>query len=99
MTVPVRSVEDTVLLECADLVKSCTVVGHYKPALVLFVEPQAGVKASEPSEVTAIKEEILNRIATFNASRFAHERIKNTEHIIVVPTGSLDRGGVRCYSA
>ncbi|TCD63101.1 hypothetical protein EIP91_006005 [Steccherinum ochraceum] len=88
-----KSIEDTVMLKCADLVKTCTVVGHYKPALILFVEPQPGAAVTTPSEETALKDRILGCMTKFNARLFSHERIADINHIVIVPTGSLDRGG------
>lgn len=86
------------MVTCADLVKNCTVVGHHKPALVLFVEPQADVAVSTSAEVSAFKEKLLKLIAPFNARLFSHERIEDKDHIIIAPAGSLARGGVSVYS-
>ncbi|KAH8101485.1 acetyl-CoA synthetase-like protein [Cristinia sonorae] len=88
-----KSIEDMVLIQCANLVKNCTIVGHYKPTLVLFVEPQNDVAVATTAEVFAFKGQLLKKIAPSNATLFPHERIENPDHVVVVPSGSLDRGG------
>ncbi|KAF9021018.1 acetyl-CoA synthetase-like protein [Hymenopellis radicata] len=45
-----RSIEDNIFTTCSDVVYNCTVVGHYKPAPVLFVEP-----ISDPADHEALK--------------------------------------------
>ncbi|KAF8890319.1 acetyl-CoA synthetase-like protein [Mucidula mucida] len=71
-----KSIEDNVLKLCADMVSNCAVVGHLKPAPVLFVEPVR---------------EIIKRTAAFNERLFAHERITSPDCIVVVPRGNLPR--------
>ncbi|KAF7297287.1 Acetyl-CoA synthetase-like protein [Mycena indigotica] len=84
-----KSIEDNCMLTCADLVKNCTVVGHYKPALVLFIEPALAL--SSESDLATFKMEILKQTAAFNARLFSHERITDARRIVVVPPGSLPR--------
>ncbi|KAJ6620659.1 hypothetical protein B0H10DRAFT_2163492 [Mycena sp. CBHHK59/15] len=46
-----KSIEDNVLTTCVDLVQNCVVVGHYRPAVVLFVEPIQPITNSEDDVV------------------------------------------------
>lgn len=75
---------------CSEIVHSCVVVGHRKPALVLFVEPRVEVE-----DEASFKEDILRRTADFNSRLFKHERIIDQEHIVVVSPGSFKRTEVR----
>jgi len=84
-----KSIEDNCMLNCADLVKNCTVVGHYKPAVVLFIEPALSLPGD--TDISAFKAEILKQTAPFNARLFQHERITDPNFIVVVPPGSLPR--------
>ncbi|KAJ6552813.1 acetyl-CoA synthetase-like protein [Mycena capillaripes] len=84
-----KSIEDNIRITCPDIVRNCTVVGHYKPAVVLFIEPV--LDTVSPDEVTILKDEVLRRTAEFNANLFEHERILDREHIVVVPAGVLPR--------
>ncbi|KAJ6544423.1 acetyl-CoA synthetase-like protein [Mycena capillaripes] len=84
-----KSIEDYVLTSCADLVQNCVVVGHYKPAIVLFVEPVTPIKSTEDD--TSLKTAILDRIATFNSRLIAHERIASALQIVSVLANSLPR--------
>ncbi|KAJ7143491.1 acetyl-CoA synthetase-like protein [Mycena crocata] len=84
-----KSIEDNCMLTCANLVKNCAVVGHYKPAVVLFIEPV--LELAGEADIAAFKAEIIKRTAAFNAKLFAHERIEDANFIIVVPPGSLPR--------
>lgn len=65
------------------------VVGHYKPAVVLFVESANSISTEE--EIASLKAEILARTAAFNARLFVHERITDPLQIVVVKAGSLPR--------
>ncbi|KAJ7625660.1 hypothetical protein FB45DRAFT_795845, partial [Roridomyces roridus] len=93
-----RSIEDNVLATCADIVHCVVVVGHYKPAVVLFVEPIAA-KQDEDS----LKEEILKRTGAFNSRLFEHEQIQNILQIVCVPAGSpprtSEKGNIRRKAA
>ncbi|KAF9016263.1 acetyl-CoA synthetase-like protein [Hymenopellis radicata] len=82
-----KSIEDNILKSCADIVSNCTVVGHYKPAPVLFVEPAV----DDDADRDALKREIIERTAGFNERLFAHERITTPDCIVVVPRGNLSR--------
>ncbi|KAJ6471759.1 acetyl-CoA synthetase-like protein [Mycena vitilis] len=84
-----KSIEDNCMITCANLVKNCAVVGHYKPAVVLFVEP--AVSLPDDINIAAFKGEILKRTESFNARLFQHERIMDPNFIVVVPPGSLPR--------
>ncbi|KAG6820548.1 hypothetical protein H0H93_015433 [Arthromyces matolae] len=88
-----RSIEDAVLLTCADLVPSCVVVGYCKP-IVVFVEPTPAHVATDPVE---LKAEIIKRTAKFQAGLYPHERFD--DRIIVVAAGGLprttDKGNIR----
>ncbi|KAF7368498.1 Acetyl-CoA synthetase-like protein [Mycena venus] len=84
-----KSIEDHVLTSCADLVRNCVVVGHYKPAVVLFVEPTE--PSNSPEDETLLKTAILDRISAFNARLIVHERINSAAQIVSVPSGSLPR--------
>ncbi|KAJ7036755.1 acetyl-CoA synthetase-like protein [Mycena alexandri] len=83
------SIEDNVLSVCSRLVQNCTVVGHNKPHIVLFVEPV--VQPISEADVAALRAEILQLTAPFRERLFVHERIAAAEHIVVVPSGSLSR--------
>ncbi|KAJ7983268.1 acetyl-CoA synthetase-like protein [Mycena polygramma] len=84
-----KSIEDNCMLTCANLVRNCAVVGHYKPAPVLFVEPTLPLAGD--TEIAAFKAEILTRTEPFNARLFSHERITDPRFIVVAPSGSLPR--------
>ncbi|KAJ7480176.1 acetyl-CoA synthetase-like protein [Mycena galericulata] len=84
-----KSIEDNCMLTCANLVKNCAVVGHYKPAVVLFIEPTLSLPGE--TDIAAFKAEILKQTETFNARLFEHERITDPNFIVVVPPGSLPR--------
>jgi hypothetical protein len=71
-------------------VGNCVVAGHYKPAIVLFVEPLS-VDPSHGNAVGILKEQILARHAPFNASAFIHERLQSKVQIVAVPRGTLPR--------
>jgi hypothetical protein len=84
-----RSIEDHVLFSCADLVQNCVIVGHYKPGVVLFVEPIQPVNSPEDEGV--LKAVIIDRIAGFNSRLIVHEWIESTLQIVPVKSGSLPR--------
>ncbi|KAJ7907208.1 hypothetical protein B0H13DRAFT_1879813 [Mycena leptocephala] len=84
-----KSIEDHVLFSCADLVQNCVIVGHYKPGVVLFVEPIQPVNFPEDEGV--LKAVIIDRIAGFNSRLIVHERIESTLQIVPVKSGSLPR--------
>ncbi|KAJ7333444.1 acetyl-CoA synthetase-like protein [Mycena albidolilacea] len=81
-----KSIEDHVLTSCADLVRNCVVVGHYKPAVVLFVEP-----VNPSGDDGVLKTAVLERISSFNARLMIHERVTTPVQIVSVPSGSLPR--------
>jgi hypothetical protein len=56
---------------------------------VLFIE--AAASDSMVLDANSLKDEVLRRTAAFNAQLFVHERIADTEHIVVVPAGTLPR--------
>ncbi|CAA7268855.1 unnamed protein product [Cyclocybe aegerita] len=85
-----KSIEDNILVVCADLVQNCVVVGHYKPGVVLLVEPTI-VDLADESAVSGLKARILERHVSFNNRLFDHERIKHAFQIVVVPRGTLPR--------
>ncbi|KAJ7709507.1 acetyl-CoA synthetase-like protein [Mycena rosella] len=84
-----KSIEDNIRLTCPDIVRNCTVVGHYKPAVVLFIE--AVSDSTSAPDVDILKDEVLRRTAAFNSNLFEHERIVDREHIVVVAPGALPR--------
>ncbi|KAJ7226281.1 acetyl-CoA synthetase-like protein [Mycena rebaudengoi] len=84
-----KSIEDNIRLTCPDIVGNCTVVGHNRPSVVLFIE--AAASDSVVLDANSLKDEVLRRTAAFNAQLFVHERIADTEHIVVVPAGTLPR--------
>ncbi|KAJ7204691.1 acetyl-CoA synthetase-like protein [Mycena pura] len=84
-----KSIEDNCMFTCAHLVKNCTVVGHYKPALMLFIEPALALPSE--TDLVAFKAAILAQTEAFNKRLFLHERISDPNHIVVVPAGSLPR--------
>ncbi|KAJ6629584.1 acetyl-CoA synthetase-like protein [Mycena sp. CBHHK59/15] len=88
-----KSIEDNVLTTCADLVQNCVVVGHYKPAIVLFVEPIQPITSAEDDNL--LKEAILNRTRAFTDRLFIHEKVTSLSQIVSVPSGSLPRTTVR----
>lgn len=64
-------------------------VGHYKPAIVLFVEPVKLVDADEP--VALLKAQILERTTPFTERLFAHEKIIDPAQIVLIAQGTLPR--------
>jgi hypothetical protein len=68
-------------------------VGHYKPGIVLFVEPVTATDS--PEDERRFKMAILNRISAFNARLILRERIESALQIVSVPAGSLPRTRVR----
>ena len=64
-------------------------VGHYKPVIVLFVEPVKLVDAEE--SVALLKAQILERTAAFTERLFAHEKIIAPAQIVLVAQGTLPR--------
>ncbi|KAJ7585901.1 acetyl-CoA synthetase-like protein [Mycena floridula] len=85
-----KSIEDNLLRICPDLVQQCVVVGHYKPAPVLLVEP-IDVSFNYETGSDALKEEILKRTLTFNERVYPHEQIRDPSRIVIIKTGSLPR--------
>ncbi|KAF9477030.1 acetyl-CoA synthetase-like protein [Pholiota conissans] len=85
-----KSIEDNILHVCSDLVGNCVVAGHYKPGIVLFVEPLF-VDPSDNDAVVILKEQILERHAPFNTNAFIHERLQSKLQIVVVHRGTLPR--------
>ncbi|KAJ6604261.1 acetyl-CoA synthetase-like protein [Mycena vulgaris] len=84
-----KSIEDNCMLTCADLVHNCVAVGHYRPAVVLFIEPALSLPGE--TDIAAFKAEILKQTEAFNSRLFQHERITDSNFIVVVPPGSLPR--------
>ncbi|KAJ7580942.1 acetyl-CoA synthetase-like protein [Mycena floridula] len=85
-----KAIEDNVLLICADIVGNCVVVGHYKPAVVLFVEP-FDLSFSYETGSKELKRQILERTLEFNKLLYAHERITEESLIVIVKPGVLPR--------
>ncbi|KAJ7611711.1 acetyl-CoA synthetase-like protein [Roridomyces roridus] len=85
-----KAIEDNVLQVSSQLVSNCTAVGHYKPGVVLFVEPVTPVTPGSDKEMV-LKKEIIALTAPFNARLFLHERITDPGRIVVVPQGKLAR--------
>jgi len=90
----IRAIEDNILLSCADLVQNCVVVGHYKPGIILLVEPTMTDPTDEIA-VSELKSMILERHAPFNSRLFAHERLQQLYQIVPVPRNKLPRTMVR----
>ncbi|KAJ7084974.1 acetyl-CoA synthetase-like protein [Mycena epipterygia] len=90
-----KSIEDNIRVTCPDIVRNCTVVGHYKPAVVLFIEAVSDSTTSD--DVDILKDEVLRRTAAFNVDLFEHERIVDRGHIVVVPAGALPRTKLIIY--
>ncbi|KAJ7183460.1 acetyl-CoA synthetase-like protein [Mycena filopes] len=84
-----KSIEDNVLSVCSKLVQNCTVVGHNKPHIVLFVEPV--VQPTSEPELARLRSQIMELTAPFRERLFVHERLAAPEHIVVVPSGKLSR--------
>ncbi|KAJ6529982.1 acetyl-CoA synthetase-like protein [Mycena vulgaris] len=84
-----KSIEDNVMTTCADLIQNVVVVGHYKPAVVLFVEPIQPIKSPEDDDF--LKAAILKRTSDFNSRLFVHEQINSPFQIVSLPSGSLSR--------
>ncbi|KAJ7097225.1 acetyl-CoA synthetase-like protein [Mycena belliarum] len=84
-----KSIEDNVLATCADLIHNTVVVGHYKPVIVLFVEPLQPITSLE--EENTLKATILKRTGDFNSRLFVHEQINSPDQIFPLPIGSLSR--------
>lgn len=70
--------------------QNCVVVGHYKPGIVLLVEPSSADPTDE-AVISDLKEKILERHSSFNARLFIHERINGGHQIVIVPRGTLPR--------
>ncbi|KAJ7983251.1 acetyl-CoA synthetase-like protein [Mycena polygramma] len=92
-----KSIEDHVLATCSDLVQNCVVVGHYKPAVVLFVEPISPI--ASPKDDGVLKSDVFARISAFNSRLFPHEKINDLSQIVSVSAGSLvrtaEKGNIR----
>lgn len=90
-----RSIEDRVLLDCADLVANCVVVGYCKP-IVVFVEPTSA-HADSAEKTSGLKAEVIQRLENYQSSLFPHERFE--DRVVVVKAGSLprttDKGNIR----
>jgi hypothetical protein len=71
-------------------VGNCVVTGHYKPGIVLFIEPLF-VDPSDGGAVEMLKEQILERHAPFNGGAFEHEQLQSKVQIVAVPQGTLPR--------
>ncbi|KAJ7117479.1 hypothetical protein C8R44DRAFT_879044 [Mycena epipterygia] len=84
-----KLIEDNALTTCADFVENVAVVGHYKPAVVLFVEPINSIKGVE--DEAALKAKILTRTRAFTDRLFEHEQVKSLVQIVTVDAGSLPR--------
>ncbi|KAJ6544425.1 acetyl-CoA synthetase-like protein [Mycena capillaripes] len=86
-----RSIEDHILTICADLVQNCVIVGHYKPGIVLFVEPVPLINSLEDDGL--LKTNIIDRISVFNTSLIEHERINSALQISLPRT--TEKGNIR----
>ncbi|KAF9531400.1 acetyl-CoA synthetase-like protein [Crepidotus variabilis] len=82
-----KGIEDNILREAADLVKNSVVVGHYKPGIVLIVEPAV----PEPEDEEKLKADILSRHAKYNDRLFFHEQLRSTLQVILAAQGTLPR--------
>ena len=84
-----RSIDDAVKQLCKDIVFDCVAVGSGRPSPALLVEP------TENAERDAIPRIIVERLVTFNESRFPHERLNDPRLVLVVDRGALPRTAVR----
>ncbi|THH07614.1 hypothetical protein EW145_g3248 [Phellinidium pouzarii] len=80
-----RAIEDNVRATCGDLVDECIVVGTGRPSPALFIEP------AKDMDHEKLKREIIRRTREFHARRYLHEKITDTELVIVVERGALPR--------
>ncbi|KAF5005592.1 hypothetical protein FDECE_7999 [Fusarium decemcellulare] len=86
------SIERNAMQTCGDdLVDAAVVVGARRPSPVLMVEPKDGVTIKPEDKLSQLKNEILQRVTPFHKRRYLHERIDDTQFILVVPKGSLPR--------
>ncbi|KAJ6530077.1 acetyl-CoA synthetase-like protein [Mycena vulgaris] len=84
-----KSIEDNVLATCADLIQNIVVVGHHRPAVILFAEPSQPIESPEAED--GLKANILERIRTFTERLFEHEQVKSPLQILFANSGSLPR--------
>ncbi|KAH8120399.1 acetyl-CoA synthetase-like protein [Phellopilus nigrolimitatus] len=80
-----RAIEDNVRATCADLIDECIVVGTGRASPALFIEPATEMDHER------LKREIIRRTRAFHSRRYLHERITDTELVIVVDRKALPR--------
>ncbi|KAJ3512855.1 hypothetical protein NLJ89_g3283 [Agrocybe chaxingu] len=79
-----------ITISCTESLTDIFLVGHYKPGVVLLVEPTT-VDPADDSAVSGLKAKILERNDPFNSRLFDHERIKHAFQIVIVSRGTLPR--------
>ncbi|KAJ7573866.1 acetyl-CoA synthetase-like protein [Mycena floridula] len=84
-----KAIEDNVMRVCSDIITNCVIVGHYKPAVVLFVEPLGSFNYETGSD--DLKRQILERTLPFNQRLLPHEQIMDPLVIVIVRPSSLPR--------
>jgi hypothetical protein len=67
------------------------VVGHYKPAIVLCIEPLTPLAEDSGTAIAELKSTVIERMKGFTTRLFPHERITYPEQIVIVEAGSLPR--------
>ncbi|KAG8994733.1 hypothetical protein FRB94_009671 [Tulasnella sp. JGI-2019a] len=87
-----KSIEDNVRMMCGDLVEDCVVIGTGRRSPTLFIEPSVLWDGEK------LKWEIRRRIQPFHSRRYMHERIVQSQFIVVVPSKTLPqtaKGNIR----
>ncbi|KAK7464738.1 hypothetical protein VKT23_005944 [Stygiomarasmius scandens] len=94
-----KAIEDAVRQYCADLISDCVVVGQNRRGPALLIEPAI----ERTSGYKDLQNSIVQRLADFNRNRFPHERVDNSNLILIVEPGMLPRtaakGNIRRKSA
>ncbi|KAG6828193.1 hypothetical protein H0H92_008812 [Tricholoma furcatifolium] len=80
-----KAIEDNALAMCGNIISRCVVVGSGRPSPVMFIEPASDM---DPEK---LKKEIVRKTRHFHSRRYLHERITQTDMIVVVPPQSLPR--------
>ncbi|KZT41395.1 acetyl-CoA synthetase-like protein [Sistotremastrum suecicum HHB10207 ss-3] len=80
-----KSLEENVRATCSDLILDCVVVGNERASPALFVEPRISMDFTELSQL------IIDRIRPFHSRLYLHERITNSNLVLIVEAGTLPR--------
>ncbi|KAJ7581170.1 hypothetical protein C8J56DRAFT_866429 [Mycena floridula] len=78
-----KAIENAARQFCPDLIIDCVVVGQNRRGPALLVEPST----KDPD----LPDTIIGRLASFNESRFPHERVDDPGLVLIVEAGVLPR--------